>query len=60
MRYVESAILKIQYFIEPDNHGEGGREEMNKVCSKHTLTLSVDETDKVRFRYYSSPSSPYY
>ncbi|ORY14574.1 hypothetical protein BCR34DRAFT_585744 [Clohesyomyces aquaticus] len=46
--YLESAILSIKTWFEPGNHGDGGREEMNKVCSKHALTIAMDESGKIR------------
>lgn len=45
--YVSDAIYNLKYFLE--KHGDQGKDEINTVCSAHTLTLAFDESGKIRY-----------
>ncbi|KAF2467949.1 uncharacterized protein BDR25DRAFT_335751 [Lindgomyces ingoldianus] len=47
--YVSSAFNSIKYFLEDMGHGQPGKDEINSVCSNHTLTMAMDEAGKISY-----------
>lgn len=46
-RYVKAAQGQLKSFI--DKYGDDGKEEINNVCTAHTITLDIDTENKVRY-----------
>ncbi|ORY19164.1 hypothetical protein BCR34DRAFT_552658 [Clohesyomyces aquaticus] len=47
--YISGALWCLKYFLNDSGHGQEGKDEINKVCSKHILTMEMDQEGKVRY-----------